>query len=964
MRNNLVINKMMLLGDIHIDDYKAYNFTPGYRRNQYLKFAEHINQICLEKEIDCIALLGDTLNRAVNSPEMVHLLKEFLEIISMRSNRRVIHICGQHDYNCKVNKASYEATLMNLYPEYTTYVGGGTIINSNGYSIALRDWVPGETADTSFINGKVNFMLGHVTLLENFGQSIDQTKFDVGVFGDIHQQVQLGNCHSIGTPFYHFRIDEEQNGRYGLLDFTIPGLKSEDILSWHVIDPSGVKYLKLVHTSIPIEEGEEFDEATNTVYKYIPQIIEDNDQHKFTEEQLETISKLTDNDSIITYINDSFSKNGELSSIHKEVLAEINWESELVDLDFKLLNIDISNYRSIDKLSYDFVKCTAIIGDVGSGKSSFLDSIKAALNAEKIPENKIRRGQDYCEINLKLEYQGNVYTLSASSAQWHYAKNGEWSTKSVRDRKAEALELMPFLNYTDLFIFTSEDSSLLSAMNDDRKSEILAKLYNIDVLDKLCNRGQELLREQTKLTRNVDEELIRVESSIKTNESRLRSDLVDKSTDQLKIELQLMKDRDSKLRQEFDTFNKLSIDLPKYSRIIDPYISHQEELRVVKATISEIKPVVEENNKYMDSWTAKIKAKSDYNNLLAKSKEQYNDLMQLYSEIKSYKEQLDADIETIRKGVCNYCGSKLRENVLEEQIANRRKTYDLTNTRLTQRYEKDIKAYEETTKKLKELDDIDISDLKTTYEEATRNLTSYNTALVRYYQIEKYLLENANKYDDAVYMKTDGEITLKSLEFKSAQEYNQELIKISSLSNTYTSELVTREDIQKSREFESELLMKKKVSVEREGVLSNYISATSNTSELYQSILKLIAHKFSNDQYKLTVESYIYRNKPRISISMKYLNGAYYFDYEDCSTAQKCFCDIYFLSKLLKGTGVLIMDEYFKNVPSEPMVGVVGILNEVNANNLLFSSHHDNLVVSGEVLKFELVDNVTKIEIL
>ena len=123
----------------------------------------------------------------------------------------------------------------------------------------------------------------------------------------------------------------------------------------------------------------------------------------------------------------------------------------------------------------------------------------------------------------------------------------------------------------------------------------------------------------------------------------------------------------------------------------------------------------------------------------------------------------------------------------------------------------------------------------------------------------------------------------------------------------------------------------------------------------------MIADRFSNNTYKLTVDTFLYRGKMKLSISMKYKNGEYYEDYSECSTGQKCFCDVYFLSKLLTGAGALIMDEYFKNIPSDSMLEMTEILKKMNTNSLIFSSHHDNLVVDGEVLKFELIDNKTKI---
>jgi hypothetical protein len=184
--------KFIILADIHIDDYPNYRMTPTYRKDQFMTLATDIRDYCIKNDIGSIILAGDTINRAVNAPEVQHLLKNFLKLLSDDSRIQVLHLCGQHDYNCKVSKAKFDSTYMNLYPEYTTYVGDGQIIRFGNFTVATRDWVPGDEADTSFITEPVDLFIGHVTNLPVFGQVIDHDKFRLGIVGDIHQQSQYG----------------------------------------------------------------------------------------------------------------------------------------------------------------------------------------------------------------------------------------------------------------------------------------------------------------------------------------------------------------------------------------------------------------------------------------------------------------------------------------------------------------------------------------------------------------------------------------------------------------------------------------------------------------------------------------------------------------------------------------------------------------------------------------------------
>lgn len=952
--------KFIILADLHLDDYPDYRMTPTYRTDQFLTLATDIRDYCLKNDIKTIILAGDTINRAVNAPEVQHLLKKFLILISNNGTIQILHVCGQHDYNCKVSKAKFESTYMNLYPEYTTYVGDGQVISYNNFTIATRDWVPDSEADTSFITTPVDLFIGHVTNMPPFGQTINHSKFKLAIVGDIHQQGQYENVINLGTPFYHHRLDEEMDGRFAVVDLTDSSKSIEDCISFHKIDPTGKKYLKIYTVSEKPAKGKEFDSETNTYWQYIPPIIDSNDQSDVTK----LSDKLLTNDQIRSYIDSTFEKDEELKAVHTNVVTNVDLTDTKIDLNFRLVSLKIENYRSVRSLFYEFGKTTAVIGAFGSGKSTFINAMKLALTMTKIPESSVSRWADYGEINLVIEYQGNLYTLCVSTGPFAFAINGEWQTCAAKMREKMAKDMLPFLNYTDIFIFTTEDSQLLGKMNEDRKSEILSKLYNINILNAFYDKAAELLYNLNQTIGKLNTKHTAIDARLQQVISSIPEEYKDKSYSDLTKLITNKKLRLDKLNKNYSALYKSNDLRIKRTALEQSLAKANEDLVKLRLEQSQLKSKYDDFNQKKSGYEKLVNDVNYRTNLGSQVKAKYDLCVTLYNELETLKTNYTKSCESLNQAKCPNCDRPLTEL----QVAEKRSALDTTfnnqySIKLTQ-YNAQMQEYEKLNAEYSLIkdSDVDITNTKMLLDEGTKvvkryaELTTLINSKVETINSETVSIDNIKKVEETE--KTEWyDIDLPDdLQVYSAEisNLNVELDKLNRICTDVKSGLEYGE---KLKSINSELATHKA----SQRAYQKYLASTSNTSELYRSILQLITDKFSCEQYKMTVETYVSRNQQRLSISMKYLNGNYYFDYADCSTAQKCFCDIYFLSNLLKNSGVLIMDEYFKSVPSDAMITMMEILKTLNNNNLVFSSHHDNLIVEGDVLKFDLIDNETQI---
>ncbi len=223
-------SKMVIVADVHIDDYSYYNPSGSeyesmrlegnpykYRLNQCLTLAEAIVKCCKLSGINKVALLGDTLNKPRSSPRIVNTLKKFIKTLTAELD--VYYILGQHDMDTKTLEVDPMDTFMSIIDDPKLHYMHNKDLNLGNCICRFRNWQPVEEYDF----GECDVALGHVSL--GFGQT-PVGNYKVGLFGDIHEPQdvvhkyegsEVGIDYSIGTPYQHFPSQPEE-GLIGLLD--------------------------------------------------------------------------------------------------------------------------------------------------------------------------------------------------------------------------------------------------------------------------------------------------------------------------------------------------------------------------------------------------------------------------------------------------------------------------------------------------------------------------------------------------------------------------------------------------------------------------------------------------------------------------------------------------------------------------------------------------------------------------
>jgi len=200
-------NDWLLVSDIHLHDYPRYNKTPKARLNQSIKLAHRIAEVGRERGIKTLVLAGDFIEVPTNRSYIVHKLKEFFEILSEGFDT-VFYILGQHELDSKSQGQEFHDSIVTVIAPKNFQYMDKKFFQHQGKNIAFMNWKP--TQDLTWIKDPVDLFIGHVTVDARFGQPIDNTKFKLGIVGDIHQAKTVGNLMFIGTPQQN-KLGDQQN---------------------------------------------------------------------------------------------------------------------------------------------------------------------------------------------------------------------------------------------------------------------------------------------------------------------------------------------------------------------------------------------------------------------------------------------------------------------------------------------------------------------------------------------------------------------------------------------------------------------------------------------------------------------------------------------------------------------------------------------------------------------------------
>jgi chromosome segregation ATPase len=129
--------------------------------------------------------------------------------------------------------------------------------------------------------------------------------------------------------------------------------------------------------------------------------------------------------------------------------------------------------------------------------------------------------------------------------------------------------------------------------------------------------------------------------------------------------------------------------------------------------------------------------------------------------------------------------------------------------------------------------------------------------------------------------------------------------------------------------------------------LETYCELTSRSGEVLKKTLDELTKTFSNSQFRFTTDRSQASGKVVTDMSIEYLVGKTWVSYPALSSGQKTLCDLYFISQVITGVGVVVLDETLRFLDDSNLVIASDLISSIKKRNLLLSTHSPNLYMEG-----------------
>lgn len=926
------MGKKLIFSDVHIYNYSNYNLSNKFRLYQNRKVAELLAKAGFENGCDGFFIAGDLIEKPTLVSRILSETKKFMEYLCKAFPGYNYFITGQHDMDTKDNNQSEEDSVLPLISPSNLVYSDKKIFNIDGRSVAFMNWRPDQ--DLSWIEGQVDLFIGHATIaLPNSlykGQSIDTSKFKLGIFGDIHRHFSFGNIVMCGTPV--------QNKMGDQLESTAIVWDPSDN-SWEVIniDPED-ELFKMKYTSDKSMEGF----IDNYYYVYKPS------------------SKVTDSGEVISIpqweeVNDLVEKiiqENNLIDIHSKVLSECKYNEE-VDFNFQLTKLRLKDFRSIDSMELDFTKGDKIriSGGNGNGKSSLILGLKYALIENRSLKDYVRFDQPSCECEVEFIYQGIKFKLLRGTKVWGLWINGDKQPyNNKREFEDDCHKRFPFIDYMDIYFFTSGQSSILGSMAPERKSEIISKLFKLDKIDSY-NSTALLMYDRIKVLISSTSERINKLKEV-VNYIHSKADNIE-LPELSKIDLT---SRRKNLYDIRDSYNRYLINKNEISKLEG--LIQSNELLVNKLYESVITPEYElelrgeltdlnnDISKYeydLNNNYINVHRRNELNNRIVSINEQGNSI---YNKL--------TQLRLSDRKICPECGSEISDGKAEilindltekmNQLINERDKLSEEWNSISVIDENDEIRYNSELTKMKSR----VSEIGNILITSSNNLSKVNELvdLTDKYRSQLSILLNS----------CNSEIT------ELPENINEDIDSYSLGISIWDNHEKNIKDLEEKENLLNQYIEELRTISENNSDFEKYIKLTGSTGDIYKEIMTQLSREFSDDIIRYEVNQYKYRNKDHLDLDIQYKVKGRWVGYSSLSSGQQTMADFNFLSRICTGLGILVCDETLKHLSEESTEYVLGLIGNMNVNNVLLSSHMINVNFHNREVELELDENgITKI---
>lgn len=582
------MSKLLILSDIHIDDYRLYNVgDPKFRLNQYIDYAKWVSSIVVSDDIKAIIVSGDLLNKPILKPEIIITAQNFLKILSEHCPVYLTH--GQHDIDIRkdltdVDRNTLLVVLSDVQSKHPIKYLHDQYETIEGLNFYFRGWEP--ELDMSALDTKpADVFIGHVTLKNTTigqverkmktGDVLKEDGFRIAFVGDIHKHQEVGK---VVIPGVGMQTNFNDTPEVGIIKF------DTETFDWiRIPTGSGGTWKPLSMTITDRASTGPLDIVREPSKLSEVAIAHDKVVHAF--HPLQVVEELVPDN---------------LLAIHTEIAKMVKSSIDLPSLQFKLISIKGTNFLSIDKLKLAFDnigKIALIVGKIGAGKSTLIRMIEFAIMGDPRPASLVMDGKKSMHVELTLLYNGHVYEIKrGTKGKTGYTEfkidKVEQSAVNQKELNNRIAEELKFIDFWDVLYRKQETVNFLGGYSLPARISLINKVFGISIIEGLLAEAKQQTSVREKQVKQTEIDIDQKTAVIASLQASLGT-MGESDSSQLLRDLQDLTLRSSDLQKQHETLrqhfvttgSKKETALSQISALSTHIIDCQNKLRELSTSI-------------------------------------------------------------------------------------------------------------------------------------------------------------------------------------------------------------------------------------------------------------------------------------------------------------------------------------------------------------------------------------------